>query len=233
VSKTMHKIINDQIKSWEFEGSLKSKIKTPKGGPYPVITISREFGARGAALAALTGEKIGFKVWDRDILQAIADKLGSNQKYLSTLDENRREMFEDIMVGFIKNVNTNVNYLRTLKRLIQTIEYHGNALIVGRGANYICKNRHSFHIRIVSPLDIRAENYAMRKGISKDKALSIIYKTDAERAEFIRYYFKRDVANVSDYDLILNSGTFSLQELMAVAVKAYEQKSGLKLNYIH
>ncbi|MCG2587730.1 AAA family ATPase [Rhodohalobacter sulfatireducens] len=232
MSKILHKIIDEQIKTWELESSFKNKIITPKGNPYPIITISREFGARGAALATLMGEKMGFKVWDRDILQAIADKLGSSKKYLESLDENRRVLIEDVVVGFMKNVNTNVNYLRTLTRLIRTVEYHGNAIIVGRGANYICRDPHSFHVRIVSPEEKRAVDYAAREGITKAEALSIIKKTDAERGEFVRYYFKNEISDSSDYDLVLNSGTFSLQEMMAIVVEAYEQKSGLKLEFV-
>lgn len=233
MAKILNKIINEQIKSWELESSFKNKIIAPKGKQFPVITISREFGARGAALAALMGEKIGFKVWDRDILQAIAEKLGSNQKYLKSVDESRREMIEDVVVGFMKNVNTNVNYLRTLNRLIRTIEYHGNAIIVGRGANYICKNPHSFHLRIVSPIEKRATDYAAREEISRDEAILIIQKTDSERSQFIRYHFKKDVTRASDYDLVLNSGTFSLQDMMAIVIEAYEQKSGYKLEIIN
>ncbi|MDZ7718004.1 MAG: cytidylate kinase-like family protein [Balneolaceae bacterium] len=229
MSKIFHKIIDEQIKSWELESSFKNKIITPKGDPFPVITISREFGARGAALALLMGEGIGFKVWDRDILQTIAKKLGSSEKYLESLDENRRILIEDVVVGLMKNVNTNVNYLRTLTRLIRTIEYHGNAIIVGRGANYICRDPHSFHVRIVSPIEKRAEGYSSRQGITKAEAFSIINKTDAERAEFVRYYFKNEISKASDYDLVLNSGIFSLQEMMKIIVEAYEQKSELKL----
>ncbi|WP_234569367.1 AAA family ATPase [Rhodohalobacter sp. 614A] len=233
MAKILHKIIDEQIKSWELESSFKNKIIAPQGKQFPVITISREFGARGAALAALMGEKIGFKVWDRDILQAIADKLGSNQKYLKSLDESRRVLIEDVVVGFMKNVNTNVNYLRTLNRLIRTIEYHGNAIIVGRGANYICKNPHSFHLRIVSPVERRAADYASREGISKEDALAIIRKTDEERAEFVRYHFKSDVSNASNYDLLINSATFSLQDMMSIVIEAYEQKSGFQLEIIN
>lgn len=230
--KILHKIIDEQIRSWELESSFRNKVVSPKGTPYPVITISREFGARGAALAAFMGEKIGFKVWDKEILQAIADKLGSNQKYLKSLDENRRELISDAVAGFMKNVNTNVNYIRTLNRLIHTVEYHGNAIIVGRGAKYICKNPHSFHVRIVSPLEKRAKDYAALKGMGKEKALSVINKMDAERAEFVRYYFKSDISNASDYDLVLNSGTFNPQEMLAILTEAYEQKSGLKIEMI-
>lgn len=233
MARILHKIIEEQIKSWELDSSSKNKSIASKGKPYPVITISREFGARGAALAVLMGEKIGFKVWDKDILQAIAEKLGSSQKYLKTLDESRRMLIEDVVVGFMKNVNTNVNYLRTLNRLIRTIEHKGNSIIVGRGANYICRSPQSFHVRIVSPIEKRAEGYAEREGISKNEALSIIRKTDAERAEFVRYYFKHDVAKPSDYDIVLNSGIYSLQDMMKIIIEAYERKNEFRLKILN
>lgn len=232
MAKILHKIIEEQIKSWELESSGKNKIVSPKGEPFPVITISREFGALGAALANLIGEKTGFKVWDKNLLEAIADKLGSNQKYLKTLDENRRELIQDMVVGFMTNVNTNVDYYRTLNSLVRTIEENGNAVIVGRGANYICKKPASFHVRVVCPLEKRIREYSQREGIKAEEAESIIHKTDKERAEFVRHYFKKDVSQSSDYDLILNSGTFSLQEMMQIFVEAYEQKSGLKLEIV-
>lgn len=231
--KIIHKIIEDQIKTWEHGSSDKKELEVPNGQPYPVITISREFGARGAALAALLGEKTGFKVWDRDILQTIADRLGCNRKFVESLDESRREMIEDAFMGFMKNVNTNVNYLRTLNRVIKTIERRGNAIIVGRGANYICRNPYSFHLRIVSPLEKRAVDYAARERITKHEALAIMKQTDAERSEFVRYYFKKDISEPSQYDLVLNSGTFSLQKMMAIVIEAYEQKSGLKLKILN
>ena len=229
MAKTIHKLLNEQVKTWELETLLDNKLRTPKGEPYPVITISREFGARGAALARKIGGKIGFQVWDKDILQTIANKLGSSQKYLSTIDENRRDLFGDVVLGLMKNVNTNVNYLRSLNRLIRTIEHHGNAVVVGRGANYICRKPQSLHVRVVSPLEKRAVGYASREDLTRSEAEAMIRKIDKERAEFVRYHFGKDVTNPSDYDLVLNSSIYSLDQMLEIVVEAYKQKNSLKL----
>ncbi len=233
MANILNKIINEQILAWERENSGKKKIISPAGESLPVITISREFGALGATLAVFMGEKIGFKVWDQNILGEMAEQLGSNEKTIEELDENHRELIEDMVAGFMKNVNTNVSYLRSLKKVIKTIEDRGNAIIVGRGANYICKNPDSLHVRIVSPLEKRVVDYAARKGIEKDEALSIIERTDAEREAFVQYYFKKDISKSSDYDLILNSGTFSLEEMMNIVMMAYKQKNNHKLQVLN
>lgn len=233
MSNILNKIINEQIKVWEHENSGTNRIIPPIENPLPIITISREFGALGATLAALMGEKIGFKVWDQNILRVMAEQLGSNEKTVEEMDENHRELIEDMVAGFMKNVNTNVSYLRSLKKVIKTIETRGNAIIVGRGANYICKKPDSLHVRIVSPLEKRITDYAARKGIDKEEAMSVIRRTDAERAAFVQYYFKKDISKSADYDLILNSGTYSLEEMMAIVMQAYEQKTKHKLRILN
>jgi cytidylate kinase len=233
MANILNKIINEQIKAWEHANSGKKKIIPPTEDPLPIITISREFGALGATLAVLMGEKIGFKVWDQNILSVMAEQLGSNEKTVEELDESHRELIEDMVAGFMKNVNTNVSYLRSLKKVIKTIEARGNAIIVGRGANYICSKPSSLHVRIVSPLEKRVVNYAKRKGIDKEEALSIIQRTDAEREAFVQYYFKKDISKSADYDLILNSGTYSLAEMMDMVVQAYKHKTKHKLRILN
>lgn len=225
MSYTLTKIVEDRIKAWEIE-KFRNKNFTSLKDKFPVITISREFGSRGAALAQWIGDRTGFKVWDREIIEAIAEELGSDQKFIESLDENRREMIEDAILGFMQNVNTNVNYLRTLVRIVKTVEDHGNAIIVGRGANYICLNQDTVHTRVVSPVKKRAAEYAERKSVTTDEALADIDRKDKERANFVKYNFKSDVNNASDYDIVLNSGTLSLDAMMNIVMEAYRNKTG-------
>lgn len=232
MDKAFNKIIEDRIRLWEHE-SPKKKVSTPKTKPYPVITISREYGARGAAFGAYFGGKIGFKAWNREILQSIADKLGRDEKFLESLDEARRETIEDLVFGFIQNINTSSKFIHTLNQVVKTIEDHGNSIIVGRGSNYICENPDSLHVRIVSPLNKRVADYAARENISQEKALSKIKKTDEERTEFIRFYFNKDINNSYDYDLIINSGTFDFEDMMMIILKAYERKTGFVLQVLN
>jgi cytidylate kinase len=167
------------------------------------------------------------------LIEAVADHLGSDEEFIKSLDERRREMVEDAVLGFLKNVNTNVNYIRSLKRVVRTIEAHGNAIIVGRGSNYICENPGSFHVRVVATLKNRVAGFAKRENITKNEARSQIKKKDSERAEFVEFNFKKDVTEASDYDITLNSGTFSLDDMMSIVINAYEKKSGRQLKILN
>jgi cytidylate kinase len=157
-------IVDQQIKAWSYRNSQGATNRS-KNSTVPVITISREFGAKGAALAGVLNQKIDFKIWDKEILQAIATELGSDQKLLETLDERRQKAVEDTVAGFMDHIYTNVSYLKSLIRVVKTIEEHGKSIIVGRGANYICQHPNSLHIRVVSPFKKRVEDYAQRKNL--------------------------------------------------------------------
>lgn len=221
------RIVDQQIKAWSYRNSQGKPVRS-ETSIVPVITISREFGARGAALAGVLNQKIDFKIWDKEILQAIATELGSDQKLLKTLDERRQQVVEDTVAGFMDHIYTNVSYLKSLIRVVKTIEEHGKSIIVGRGANYICQHPGSLHLRIVSPFKKRVEDYASKEKLSLHESRRIIREKDRERAEFIKENFLRDVSNASDYDLIINSNTYSLEQATDMVLDAYEMKTGLK-----
>jgi len=222
---TVSQIVDKQIKQWDRIDSMVTSAK--KSVPFfPLITISREFGALGAALAEQLGKTTGFNVWDRELLGAIAEDLGSDQKLLETLDERRKQDIEDVASAFIGKVHTNVSYLRSLIRVVKTIEEHGRGIIVGRGANYICETHNNLNIRLVRPFSSRVEHVANKLEKPIAEAREIVREKDEERKEFINRFFYKDLTNASDYDLIINTDTFSLEEAETMVADAYKIKTG-------
>lgn len=222
---TVSKIVDKQIKVWDRRDAM---ISTGEKEPvfFPLITISREYGAPGAALAERLGKMTGFEVWDRELLGAIAKDLNSDQKFLETLDERRKQDIEDAASAFIGKVHTNVSYLRSLIKVVKTIEEHGQGIIVGRGANYICETHKDLTIRMVQPFNSRVEHIAEKQKISIKEARELVNKKDNERAEFIKRFFYKDLTTASDYDLIINAGTFDLDYMEVMVADAYEEKTG-------
>ena len=223
MAKKVAQIIEEQVQFW----TLKNASKPQKGVSYkklPIITISREFGASGASLAKVLGEKLGFKVWDKELFDVISQKLGGNPEYLQSLDENIRSLVEDTLFGFMNHKGTNLNYLLYLVKAIRAIENQGNSIVVGRGANFISTNKKSFHVRIVAPLEQRVLWYAKKESITKHDALKFVTQKDKERSKFISQNFNRDVEASNAYDLILNSSAFPLDTLAEIVSTAYTCK---------
>ena len=221
--KSIDQIIDEQVRRW----STTTPRRPRREAHWPLITISREYGARGAALAAALAERTGFNVWDRELVHAIAEHTGGDAALLTTLDEHRRSMIEDAIGGMVLGrAHSNLPYLRALARIVRTIAAHGGALIVGRGANYIVRPQDALRVRVVCPLDDRVAGLARRLDLDADAARRRLVRMDAERADFVRYHFRRDVTDAADYDLVVNAGTFPLDALADLVLAAYEARVG-------
>ncbi len=226
MSKNLDQLITEQVRTWSLSQSTPQKGGRAPGA-WPIITISREFGAQGAALATVLGRRTGFEVWDRDLLQAIAKETGGDAAILSSLDEHRRKTVEDAVHGFLQgSKHTNIQYFRALLRVIHTIALHGKSIIVGRGANYVGRAEKMLRVRIVCPLEVRIRRYAQRQEISEEAARRKIEAMDADRADFIRFQFKRDVSDAADYDIVLNAGVYTLDQMAGLVLDAYAAKMG-------
>ncbi|TVQ05854.1 MAG: cytidylate kinase-like family protein [Balneolaceae bacterium] len=226
MARKVTQIVENQIRAWRRQKTLQaSSDKQEK--KFPVITISREFGSPGAALAGYLGEKMGFNVWDQELLVLIAQELGSDQKFVETLDERRQRVVEDAVAAFLTNVHTNVNYLHALIRVVRTIEVHGSGIIVGRGSNFICESPQVLNVRLVGPLKYRINYYANRFGITREEAGKLAGIKDKERSEFISSNFQKDVSDPLGYDLVINSSFYDLEQLSDIVMRAYEIKTGM------
>lgn len=221
MAKKVAQMIEEQVQFWRIKSDSEHRFPKRKGRK-PIITISRSFGARGAALALELQDRLGYKVWDKELLKVISEKLNKSDEFVQALDEHYQNPVEDAIFGFMNQPGTNLNYMLYLVKAVGAIERLGRAIIVGRGANYICQRADSFHIRVVCPLKTRIENYAEREQITLVQATKIVEQKDKERADFTRKNFNREIDDPNDYDLMINSGSFTMDEMVEVVLKAYQ-----------
>ncbi|MGB0346029.1 MAG: AAA family ATPase [Balneolaceae bacterium] len=232
MAKRVAQMIEDQVHFWRMSHPVEHKLQH-KGQNLPVITISREFGARGAAIARILEKKLGFKVWDKEILEVISEKLGSDVNYMKSLDEHTQNAVEDTIFGFLNRKSTNLNYSIYLVRALQAIEKYGNAIIVGRGGNFVCRHKKTFNVRIVSPLHLRVEWIAQVQDISIEEARVVVKTKDEERAKFTHHNFNKSINCPIGYDMILNSGTMSLDSISELIIDGYQRKIGFEVSVMH
>ncbi len=220
------KIITEQVLSWSNrEFPLKSREDIPES--WPVITISREYGAGGRSLAKAIGDRNGFKVWDKELLTAIAEEAGADERFMASLDERRRKMIDDMLAGSLMGFkHSNTHYFRSLQRVVHTIGAHGKGIIVGRGSNYILKSQKILRVRIVSPEKDRIAHIADQKGITIKEAEKLVNNKELDRSDFIMHFFKKNPGNPLDYDLVLNSSRLSVAQMADIVMMAYQKKTG-------
>ena len=190
-----------------------------------VITISREFGAGGGLLASVLGERLGWRVVDRDLARAVAARLGVPMEAVEARDEHAP--------GLLERIGTSV--LRTSPELVPAPEavrlpdpaavaaaVRGVLLdaakspplvIVGHGSQSLFHGRPgTLHVRLIAPLDARVRRICARSGCTEKVAAALAQRMDADRASYVRRYFGRDWRDPLLYDVQLNTGSLGLEE---------------------
>ncbi|MFH1293527.1 MAG: cytidylate kinase-like family protein [Pseudomonadota bacterium] len=205
--KSHEKIIDEQVKRWEIMRAQ----KTGKEEGIPVITVSREPGSGGGIVAKKVAEQLGLDLFHGEIIQKIAESADTSSRILETLDEKGLSVLDDWISTLVNRRHLWPDqYLKHLMRVIGTIGKHGRAVIVGRGANFILPREVRFRVRIVAPLDTRVQNVAREFGVSSEEARRRVLRTESDRRAFGRKYFHADITDPVNYDLVINTGTLSI-----------------------
>jgi cytidylate kinase len=209
--KAIHQLIEEQVRRWEILRKEKTQARS-----IPVITLSREPGSGGKFVAKAVADKFGLDLFHQELINAMAANADTSARVIRTLDERGLSMLEDWVSAAISDRHLWPDELsRMLMQVIGTIGRHGKAIIVGRGANFILPPENRFRVRIIAPLEMRVNCVADNYRISKKEAKLRVMRTESDRRAFIRKYFHSDISDPTNYDMVLNTGTLSIDSAAA------------------
>jgi len=209
--RAIQQIIEEQVRRWEILRKEKTSAK-----PMPVITLSREPGSGGQLVAQAVAERLHLDLFDQKIINAMAENADTSIRVIRTLDERGVSMIEDWVSAAISERHLWPDeVLQVLMKVVGTIGRHGKAIIVGRGTNFILPPEARFRVRIIAPLERRIRRVAETYGVSLSDAKRRVLRTESDRKAFVRKYFHSDIGDPANYDMILNTGTMSIESAAA------------------
>ncbi|MBT8363437.1 MAG: cytidylate kinase-like family protein [Deltaproteobacteria bacterium] len=205
--KSIPQIIEEQVHRWQIQQKEKPKEKAI----IPVVTISREPGSGGRIVAQKLAERLDFEVFHQEVLHEMAKRAEVSEQLLATLDERGLSILEDWISSLVNQRHLWPDeYLQHLMNVIGTIGKHGRSVVVGRGANFILPPEQRFRVRITASQRWRIQNVARDFNLSENEAKRRVIKTESNRKAFIRKYFNADIADPTNYDLVINTETLSV-----------------------
>jgi cytidylate kinase len=187
------------------------------------IAISRETGTYGAAIARAIGDRLGWPVYDRELLQRIADDIGVQRTLLESVDERPESWLHECWASLfsVPEVDHTV-YFRRLVEALLSLAKLGDCVIVGRGATKVLPLATTLRVRIVAPLEHRIHAVQLEHGISHDEAAARVETKDRERNRFVTGHFHIDPADPANYDLVLNAERLSTTECVDLILAALD-----------
>jgi len=187
------------------------------------IAVSRESGTYGAAIAREVANRLGWPVYDRELLQRIADDMGVRQKLLESVDERRVGWVSECLAGLFAVPRVNqFAYVRQLVETMLSLAAHGECVIVGRGSALVLPRATTLRVRVVAPREHRINEVQREHGITFKEAAARVESTDRERDRFVRDHFQIDPIDPANYDLILNTERFSVAACADLVVAALD-----------
>jgi cytidylate kinase len=188
------------------------------------IAVSREAGARGGTIARRVGRKLGWQVYDQELLEYMAQEALVNQGVLDAPPATPADWIEARLRQSIheKTLSEHPTILN-MARVLLTLAVQGQVVLLGRGAGCILPRETTLSVRIIAPLDERIAYMGQWLRLTVEEAAERVRLRDERRREFIATNFHRDPSEVHQYDLILNSsllGEDACAELIAQAARA-------------
>ena len=192
-----------------------------------VITIGRSFGSTGREIGERLSETLGIGFYDRNLIDMAAKKIGMDRSVVGSADEKLIGRFLELSPGIdLIQENKNEKIYRAQAEVIRSIVKRGEScVIVGRGADYVLRNRHEvLKVFIYAPFDYRTRTVMERYGFKKEEAEKVIRHMDKTRRNYYEYFTDRNWDQKEGKDLLIDSSEFGIQGTVELIRLAARQK---------
>lgn len=209
------------------EVARRREIENGQSCTNPVVAISRGMGSGARIIAQKLAHELGWSLWDKDLVDAMAKNANVSQEVVQAFDEQTvseielfaRGMFgEQEMAGFI--------YPRYLAKAVKMIAKLGDAIILGRGANYILPD--ALKVRIDASDEVRIRNMINYEAMTPEAAQAKIHKSDRDRQHFAESIFGKERAAHPIFDLSIRMDEFTNDDAVQIILAAVKARCAEK-----
>jgi cytidylate kinase len=184
---------------------------------FRLVTIEREYGCGGGAIAAQLADHLGWKLWDHLLTEEIARLANVDPSAVRRCDERMdsrlhrlakafwRGSYERNSAALGSQVFDTDRMMSMMQEIMDGIAREGKAVVVGRGGPFFLRqNPDTFHVFLFAP---RAEKIrrTIAEGHTEEEAEELVDSVDRERMAYVKHYFDADWPTRSLYHVMLNT----------------------------
>jgi len=218
MARSMEALVEQQARRWQLVHE-----KRRDEEHRPVLTVSRQHGAGADELVKTLAKQLRLDIFDREIIQQIAESTHLSEQVVGALDDKRRELLTEWLSGIASHdYLSSVEYRYQLTRVVGAVAHHGGAIIVGRGAHLILGQGEALRVLVVAPLDVRVATVMKRDEISERDARRQIQAVEADRKAFLMKHFHTDFDDPVHFDLVVNTSLLGIANSCAAIGAAVE-----------
>ncbi|MEP7216447.1 MAG: cytidylate kinase-like family protein [Anaerolineaceae bacterium] len=219
-----------------------SKTQQPIGLPIRVLTIARQHGAGGEAIALAVARQLGLRHVDYEVFRSAAEQAGTSPETLESAAQHRGllarlldsfartapasvEMWTTPVSLYSSQLYTSAEYRIFIEDAIRDLAEQGDVVIVGHGAQLVLANRpDTYRVLITGSVDKRVAR-AVAQGLPMDDARRSIRDADEERVAYFREFYGAGWLDPASYDLVINTDLTNIEQAVAIVVNAVKLRS--------
>lgn len=177
-----------------------------------IISISREFGSGGHAIADQIAKEIGLPLYDRSILEDIANEKGIDKEYLEKFDERPKVPLVSRRVrGHSNSMEENLAEMQ-FEYLKKKADNGESFVVVGRCAETILKDQKGLiSIFILGDRRDKISRVEQTYQLSEKEAVAKINRHDRKRKYYHNRYSQYRWGDSRSYDLCVNSSSLGIR----------------------
>ena len=201
-----------------------------------IITISRGYGSGGKQIAKRLSKSLNIKYYDRELIRIASEQHGINEALFNLADESHKSnpfkkySGSEILSPKDSDYLSKDNLFNLQAQVIRDLAESGEScVIVGRCAHYILKDDEDVvKVFIHADMEHCIKNVMELNGVNEQEAMSMIVKTDKERALYHKYFTNMDWHDARNYDLCLNTNILSLDQCVEIIIDYIKIMQGIK-----
>jgi cytidylate kinase len=192
---------------------------------HPVICVSRRIGSGARAIVTLLGQRLGYEIFGSLLIDEIAKDLHVQRKLVDSLDETARGEVETMLESYLHGREiSSEEYFRSLIRVVETLTLQGGVILLGRGTSFIVGHHAALRILITAPIEQRVKRLMEYQKLDEAEAHRRVSESDHQRHGFVQRYWKTDINDPLNYDLVINTERLHPADASALILLALEKR---------
>lgn len=199
-----------------------------------IVTISREYGAGGLAVAYETAAALGYELLTDDLPATVAARLGASLEEVEARVQSQpslsERMISDLGAATPELISADSprpgadfdeDIRREIEAAIRERADAGDVVILGRIASAFLSGRPNLlRVFLTAPRAWRIERLMETFHFTRDRATRELERTDLERRRLAKDRYKLTWGDPRSYDLVLDTSRFGLDGAVVIVVAA-------------
>ncbi len=196
-----------------------------------IITISREYGAGGSAVARRVAEALGWRVVDNELIDRVASRAGLPPEEVARREERAPGFVERLTRALARSAPESfpapadsvpepeeATLVRITEGVVAEIAAEGRVVMVGRAGPAVLRGAHAaLHVKLVASVESRVRRVIEEGRVEGAGTLRTAaeieketHEVDSNRARYLKQYYGLDWSDPTNYHMVLNTGLLGL-----------------------